>query len=93
MLAIGQDVGTIGDRQGLPDVVIGDQHAHAATAQAIDQVLEVGDGHGIHPGEGLIEEEITRPLVADGQGPAPPPCDAVPLRRAEIHCGAGTEAR
>ena len=49
--------------------MVGDEHPHAPLAQGADQVLEVGHGQGIHPGEGFIEEQIAGPLNSHGQGP------------------------
>ena len=64
--AVSEDVGPIRDRQGFAHVVVGDEHPHTPLAQAADQVLEVGHGQGIDPGEGFIQEEVAGPLNAHG---------------------------
>jgi hypothetical protein len=36
--------------------VIGDQQTHATVPQLINQLLEIGNGNGIHTGEWFIQE-------------------------------------
>ena len=48
--------------------MIGDQDAHAALAQAGDQLLQVGHRDRIHSGKRLIEQQIAGPLLPHSQG-------------------------
>src|SRR5215208_5524249 len=54
------DVGAVGERQRLADVVVGDQHADAAAGETADEVLDVADGDRVDAGEGLVEEHEGR---------------------------------
>src|SRR5207244_7728435 len=51
------DVGAVGDPEGRPDVVVGDEHADAAIPQMKDDLLDVADGDGIDAGEWLVEQD------------------------------------
>src|SRR5271165_2117874 len=60
--AFGQDmsavnnVGAIDQTERLADIVIGDQHADAASLKVANEVLDVADGNGINPGERLVKQ-------------------------------------
>src|SRR5262245_35643824 len=54
-LAAVQDVGPVGDGERLAHVVIGDQDADTAVAQAGHDLLDVADGDGVDPRERLVE--------------------------------------
>src|SRR5579862_3036377 len=51
------DVGAIGYRKRFAHVVIGDQHADAASPQAADDFLQVENGDGIDAGKWFVEQD------------------------------------
>src|ERR1019366_10688633 len=51
LLALVQEVGAVDDAEGLPDVVISDDHANAARLEAQDDLLHLGDRDGVDRGE------------------------------------------
>ena len=53
-----EDVRAIGDGQGLPHIVIGDQDADAALLELPHDLLDVPDGDGVDAREGLVEQEV-----------------------------------
>ncbi len=59
-LAVEHDVGAVGDRERLPHVVIGDQHAESPRTQLRDNALNVIDGDRIHSGKRLVEKHEFR---------------------------------
>jgi hypothetical protein len=65
---LGEDVGTICDRQGFAHVVVSNQHTHATVAKAIDQGLKIGYRHRVDPGEGPIQQQVAGPISTDRQG-------------------------
>src|SRR5947209_8157630 len=52
-LAVGDDVGALGDAEGRLDVVVGDEDADVAILELHDDLLDVLDGDRIDAGEGL----------------------------------------
>src|SRR2546428_436762 len=78
-LAIVEDVRTVRDGQGLPHVVVGDQDADAAIAQAPADLLDVGDGDGVDAGERLVQPQGL-PRRHQRPGDLQPPPLAAPLR-------------
>ena len=80
--AVVEDVGAVGDGEGLPHVVVGDQHADAALLQPGHDLLDVADRDGIDAGERLVEQQVAGigdegprdlepPPLASGQGDRP----------------------
>ena len=60
-----EEVGAVGDAEGLVDVVVGDEDADVAVLEVCDDVLDVLHGYGVDAGEGFVEEEE---LGVVGQG-------------------------
>ena len=60
-----EEVGAVGDGQGLVDVVVGDDHADVHRLEFGDDMLDVLDGDRVDAGEGFVEEDEFR---VDGQG-------------------------
>src|SRR5690606_31928412 len=56
-LAGADDVAAIGDGEGFPFAVVGQQNADAAIAQAPDDVLNPVDGDRIDSGERFVEQD------------------------------------
>ncbi len=54
------DVGMTGNRQGIPDVVIGNENPDIAFGQTADDLPEVAHGNGIDTAEGFVEEQKSR---------------------------------
>ena len=54
---LGDDVGAVGDAEGLADVVVGDQNADAAGLEVEDDLLQLEHGNGIDAAEGFVEED------------------------------------
>lgn len=75
-----KDVGTVSDRKGFADVVIGDQDAHTPITKHLDELLKVGHGQGIDPGKRFIQQEISRSLKTDGKGTGDFTTTAFPTR-------------
>ena len=66
-LALADDVGAIGDAEGLADVVVGDQDPEAALLEVRDDPLDVRDRDGVDAREGLVEQDEEG---RGGKGPA-----------------------
>ncbi len=58
--AVVDEVGAVHEFQGFADVVVGDEDAEAAFAEAADNFLDFIDGDGIDAAEGFVEEEKLR---------------------------------
>ena len=56
-VAFAYDVGFFTDIQGVAHVVVGYQHADAAVAQVVDDLLDVADGDRVDAGKGLIQQD------------------------------------
>ncbi len=54
------DVGAIGDRQGLANIVVGDQHPQPPALQVSDDALDVVYRDRVDPGERLIQKHELR---------------------------------
>ena len=61
-----EQVGPVGNGQGLVDVVVGDDHADVHRLELGDDVLDVFHGDRVDAGEGFIEQDKLR---VDGQRP------------------------
>ena len=58
--AVADDVGSVGDAEGVVDVVVGEQDADAGVAQVEDDGLDFADGNGVHAAEGLVQHDEAR---------------------------------
>ena len=58
--ALAEEVDAVDDVEGLADVVVGDQDAHAALAQVLDDLLYIGNGERVDARERLIEQDELR---------------------------------
>src|SRR5271165_7610864 len=59
-LAAVDDIGAIDQPKRLPHIVIGDQHADAASLEVPDEILDVADCNRVDAGEGLVEQHEGR---------------------------------
>ena len=62
-----EEVGAIGDAEGLAHVVVGDEDADVAFLELPYDVLDVLDGDGVDACEGFVEEE-EHGVVGEGAG-------------------------
>ena len=58
--ALAEEVNAVDDVEGLADVVIRDEDAHAALTQILDDLLYVGDGERINARKRLVEQDELR---------------------------------
>ena len=62
-----QQIGPVGDGEGLTDVVVGDDDADIAVFQLRDDVLDVLHGDRVDPGEGFVQQDELR-VHGEGAG-------------------------
>jgi len=80
--SFGDNVGPIGYRQRLADVVIGDQDADCAGLEVEDNLLQIEDGDGVDATEGLVEQQeagLNAKAACDFYAATLPPESAKPL--------------
>ncbi len=70
-LAFVNDVGPVGHRQCLPDIVVRNQHSDSGRLHVADNLLQIEYCDGINPGKRLIQQDELR---IDAQCP----CDLDP---------------
>src|SRR5262245_58228729 len=71
-MAIPENIGAIRDFQGLPHVVIGDEHADPAAREVRDDLLDVDHRDRVDAREGLVEQD-ERGLAREGPADLEPP--------------------
>jgi hypothetical protein len=50
-------MGAMGDLQGVPHIVVGNEHADAPGGQSLDNAFELGDRDGVDARERLVQEQ------------------------------------
>src|SRR5665647_3225503 len=52
------DIGTVGQSERFPHIVVGDQHADAAIGEMAHKILNVADRDRIDAGKGFVEQHV-----------------------------------
>src|SRR5699024_701916 len=71
-MSFAENIGAVADAERFPDVVIGNEHADAASGQMTDDALDIEYRNRIDPGEGLIQQDEAR-VGGQGAGDLSPP--------------------